>query len=110
MTSRDLGEEGGGDLAAQLTHKVEHWVGLLTDRTVRPILRGAAWAAVAVAALLVGLAILVAAGDGLLTLFNVDVFGDRVWATDFLFGGMLSVLGLFLLRRSMQARRSDGGS
>jgi hypothetical protein len=110
MTSRDPGEGDGGDLAAQLTRKVERWVGFLTDRAVRPVLLGAAGAVVAVAALLVGLAVLVAIGDGLLTLFNVDVFGDRVWATDFLFGGMLSVLGLFLLRRSVQARRSDGGS
>ena len=76
---------------AQLDRVVE----LIRDHSVRPILAGVRILIVAVVGSAVGLAVLVAGGIGLIRLFDVDVFRGRVWATYFLFGGILLAAGRF---------------
>jgi hypothetical protein len=102
--------ERGGDIAAQLTNRVEEGVRLLRDHSVRPVLTVAGFLVVGIAALVLVIAIVAALGISLLHLFNQDIFRGRVWATDFLFGGMLGLAGLFLLHKSVKVRRSDVGS
>lgn len=107
MTGDDAGVGDGGDFARQLTRKVEELVGVLRDHSVRPVLSVAAVVVVALAGVVLAIAVLTIAGVGIITLFNHDVFGGRVWATDFTFGGILGLAGLFLLRRSVKTRRGD---
>jgi hypothetical protein len=76
---------------------------------VRPVLTACAIAIVAVAGVIVAIGVVVALGVSLITLFNTAVFDGRVWATYFLFGGILCIAGLFLLWMSLKARREDAG-
>jgi hypothetical protein len=56
-------------------------------------------------AAVVGLAVLTLVVVGLIHLFDTTVFRGHAFATDFLFGGILLCVGVFLLRKSTQAGR-----
>lgn len=88
------------DLAAQVTEKVEGIVEMIRDRAVRPVLHIVRIAVLAVLVGLIGLLVLVIVSIALMRLFDVDVFGGRVWATYLLFGGMLIGAGVFLISKS----------
>jgi hypothetical protein len=95
------------DIAAQLTRRVEELVALIRDHSLRPLLKVTSTVISAVAALVIAAGILVAIGVAITHLVDQDIFGGRVWAGDFLMGGMLGASGLFLLRTSAKARRDD---
>ncbi|HVB07237.1 MAG TPA: hypothetical protein VNF07_13420 [Acidimicrobiales bacterium] len=95
------------DLANQLAHRVEELVDLIRDHSLRPLLKVSTTAISALAALVIALGVLLAIGVGLLHLVDQDIFRGRVWAGDFLIGGMLGAGGLFLLRMSAKVRRDD---
>ena len=88
------------DLAGQLTQRVESFVEVIRDKSTRPILSIVRAIVVGAVVGLVALAALVVCVIAIMKLFNRDVFGGRVWATDLLFGGMLSGVGAFLLAKS----------
>lgn len=96
----------GGDLAAQLTRRVEEVVELIRDRSLRPILTVVGVIFSALAGVVIAAAVLVALVVGLTHLINHDVFRGRVWAGDFLIGGILAFAGLFLLRISVRSRNA----
>jgi hypothetical protein len=98
-----------GDLAAQATAKVEECVSTLNERVVKPVLASVAYVVIALAGLLILLGVAVLLVVALERLLNRDVFAGRVYATDFLLGGMCCTGGLFLLRRSVRARSDDRG-
>jgi hypothetical protein len=104
-TPRD--DPSPGDWASRTTAHLDHVVELVRDRSVRPILGAVKFLILGVVASAVGLAALAAVLVGLIRLFDVDVFRGRVWATDFLFGGILLAAGGFLLRSSAKARRGS---
>jgi hypothetical protein len=110
MMRSESTSERGGDLAGQLTKRVEELVRLLRDHSVRPILTVAGVLIVAIAGVVLALAVVAALAVAVLRLFNQDIFGGRVWATDFLFGGMLGLAGLFLLHKSVKVRKTDVSS
>ena len=96
-----------GDWATRTTAQLDRLVELIRDHSVRPLLGAARYLIVGVVGSAVGLFVLVASLVGLIRLFDADVFRGRVWATDFLFGGILLAVGGFLLRSSAKARRGN---
>ena len=103
--SRD--DESPGDWATRTTAQLDRIVELVRDRSVRPILGAVKILTLVLLGSVVGLAVLATVLIGLIKLFDVDVFRGRVWATDFLFGGILLAAGGFLLRLSAKARRGS---
>lgn len=95
------------DLAAIATKRLDGFVELIRDHSVRPVLFATRIAVVVLFALIVALAIASAATVGVVHLFDYDVFRHRVWATDFLFGAVFCAGGLYLLGRSHRARMSE---
>jgi hypothetical protein len=55
-------------------------------------------------ATIVGVAVVVAIVVSLTKLFDDDVFSGRVWATDFLFGGVIMAAGVFLFRKGVRRK------
>lgn len=92
--------EGQGDgLGDQLAGWLHQLVDTLRDKTIRPVLfavRGLIVGIfVATVLVVVGVVVLI----GLVRLFDTSVFSGRVWATDLLFGVILLLTGLALLRK-----------
>ena len=93
------------DWAAQVVGHLEAGVGRLRDLSVRPAVGIFRILVMATVGSIVGVGILVAVGIGLVRLFDVAVFAGRVWATDFLFGGVLMLTGVMVMR--LGARRKE---
>lgn len=92
----------------QLTDRLEHFVDLLRNYSVRPALGIVRFLLVGAVASVVGVGVLVVVVIALTKLFDDDVFNGRVWATDLLFGGMFLAAGGFLFR--LGARRKDSSN
>jgi hypothetical protein len=107
MTTDEGASGHPDDLAAQLTRRVEELVEFIRDRSVRPLLTVASALVAGIAGVVIALGVLTAVVIGLMRLVDHDIFRGRVWAGDFLIGGMLGLAGLFLLRMSTKARRHD---
>ncbi len=86
-------------LSDQLTSWAHQFIDTLAARTIRPLFIGVRAVTVGLFIATVALVILIAGGIGLTRLFDVSVFHGRVWATDLLFGTVLVLVGLLLLRR-----------
>lgn len=98
----------GDDWAAQLTARLEHFVALLRDHSVRParsVVRILIFGAVA---LILGTVALAATSIGVFRVLDDDAFNHRVWITDLVFGGMLFLAGAFLLSKSVKRGRNGG--
>jgi len=100
MAESRVREKSPLDLAGQLTDRVEGLVELIRDKSTRPILSIVRAIVVGAVVGLIALTALVVIIIAVMKLFNHDVFGGRVWATDFLFGGMLLGAGVFFLAKS----------
>ena len=96
------------------------WVGLLTDRlnrlverlqdySMRPALGVARALLIGTVGIILGSAVLIAMIVALTTLFDHDVFKGRVWATDFLFGGVTMGAGAMLFRSGVRRRGQRNG-
>jgi hypothetical protein len=96
-----------GDWASLITQKLEWLVALIRDHSVRPAAKAVRIAVVAIIALLVSLVVVGGLTIAVVRLFDHDIFRGRVWATSFLFGGILLVVGSVLLRASAKARSGD---
>jgi hypothetical protein len=95
------------DFAAKAAARVESVVGALRDRSVRPVFKGVNYGIFAFAAFALLIVVMVLVPIALVRLFDVLVFGGRVWASDTLVGGTFALSGLFLLSRR---RGRSGGA
>jgi uncharacterized membrane protein len=100
-------QPASSDWASALTRRLDHVVGLIRDHSVRPATKIARYAVVGVLGAVVGVAVLVFVVIGVIRLFDTSVFRGHVFATDFLFGGILLGAGTFLLRASTRAGRAS---
>ena len=98
---------GAHDWVSQLTARLEGFVELLQGYSVRPALGIARALLIGAVGIIIGLAVLTALLVALTALFNHDVFGGRVWATDFLFGGATMFAGALLFRSGVRRRGRD---
>lgn len=87
-------------LSDQLTEWAHQFIDTVATRTIRPLFVSVRAITVGLFIATIALVILVAGGIGLARLFDVSVFHGRVWATDLLFGVILLLVGLLLLRRA----------
>ena len=94
-------------LSDQLTSWAHQFIDSLAAKTIRPLFVGVRAITVGLFIATIALVILVAGGIGLTRLFDVSVFHGRVWATDLLFGTILLLVGLLLLRRVNEKGSSD---
>lgn len=94
-------------LSDQLTSWAHQLIDSLATRTLRPLFIGVRALTVGLFVAVIGLVILIAGGIGLTRLFDVSVFHGRVWATDLLFGVILLLVGVLLLRRASSKEGSD---
>jgi ABC-type arginine/histidine transport system permease subunit len=92
------------DWVTQLTNRLSRLVDILQDFSLKPALGVARSLLIGTVGLIIGFAVLIALVVGITKLFNHDVFGGRVWATDFLFGGMTMVAGAFLFRSGVRKK------
>lgn len=97
-------------LSDQVTGWVHQFIDTLATRTIRPLFVGVRAITVGVFIATLTLAILIAGGIGLTRLFDVSVFHGRVWATDLLFGAILLLVGLLLLRKVSPKGSPDASS
>src|SRR5580704_14199933 len=102
---------GPGDAGAQwqvrVVDVVEDTVAAVHDRVIRPLIvvaRGIVFGIIiATMALVVGILFSIA----FVRLLDVYAFGDRVWASDALVGGLLTVGGVFAWTKRGGAGASD---
>jgi hypothetical protein len=92
------------DWVAQLTKRLTRLVDVLQDFSVRPALGIARSLLIGTVGLIIGLAVLIAVIVAVTKLFNHDVFGGRVWATDFLCGGITMTAGAVLFRSGVRRK------
>ena len=102
-------DQGESDLAARATEWVEAGVAFVRDRSVRPVLfesLSGGRHCVRPSDLLG----LIAADRhrALIRLFDADVFGERVWATDALVGGIFVLAGVFCFWQAKRRRSGRG--
>jgi len=95
-TSRD-------DWAAQIAERVGKAVEVVRDQTVGRVEKIVGAAIFGVLAFSVAVFILVILVTGLVRLLDNEVFNQRVWASDFLIGGIFVVAGTFI--STMRHRR-----
>ncbi|HLX89590.1 MAG TPA: hypothetical protein VKR22_14190 [Acidimicrobiales bacterium] len=102
------GAIAGGDWPARAADMVEDVVAAVHDRVVRPLLLAgrAAVFGIVIAAMTLVLGVLLAIA--VVRLLDNYAFGHRVWASDALVGGVITVIGLaaWSLRRPRGADRS----
>ena len=83
------------------------FIDTFASRTIRPLFVAVRAITVGIFAAAITLVVLIAGGIGLARLFDVSVFHGRVWATDLLFGAILLIIGVLLLRRVNRKRGSN---
>ena len=102
------GALGGTDWPAKAADMVEDVVSAVHDRVVRPLLLAgrAVVFGIVIAAMTLVLSVLLAIA--VVRLLDNYAFGHRVWASDALVGGILTLLGLaaWSFRRPRRADRS----
>jgi hypothetical protein len=104
------GEAPSGPLAsaqwpARLADLVEEVVGAVHDRAVRPLLVAARAVVFGVLVAAMALVLAVVCSIAVVRLLDVYAFGHRVWASDLVVGGVLTVAGL----GAWSLRRARGG-
>lgn len=97
------------DWAQRATGALEDLVGLVRDRSVRPILATIWLAMLSVVAGALLVVVLVTLVTGLSRLLDNLVFSGRVWATDLLIGGIFAGGGTFLFRLARKEQEDAHG-
>jgi ABC-type arginine/histidine transport system permease subunit len=100
----DEPEGGSHDWASQITSRLTRLTDVLQNYSTRPALGIARYLLIGAVAAIVGTAVVIAVVISLTKLFDNDVFSGRVWATDFLFGGLIMLLGAFLFRKGVRKK------
>jgi hypothetical protein len=81
------------DVADRVSQSVEAAAAAALERATRPILVALRWTVLAAIVISLILLAAVAAVEGLVRLFDTDVFKGRVWATDLLVAGIFLLAG-----------------
>lgn len=97
--------DGKDDLVGRATGAIESVVSLIRDHSLRPVLTVLRFVLVGLAAAILGLLVLVLAVVGVVRLLTADAFSGRVWASDLVVGGLISLAGAFLLLWSRRLGR-----
>ena len=92
------------DWVSQLTNRLSRLVNMLQDYSLKPALGIARSLLIGTVGIVIGFAVLIVLVVGVTKLFNHDVFGGRVWATAFLFGGMTMVAGALVFRSGVRKK------
>ena len=92
------------DWPAEAAARVEGLVDVLRDKSVRPVARVAQFLIFGFVATFLLLTMLVLVSVALVRLLDVFVFGQRVWASDLLVGGIFALAGAFLIARREGAK------
>jgi hypothetical protein len=95
------------DWAAFLTKRLDTFVVLIRDKSLKPATKLARYAVAGLLAAIVGLAVLAMVIVGVIHLLDTTAFRGRAFITDFIFGGILLVTGTLLLRASVRAGRTS---
>jgi len=103
----DQPEGGTHDWVSQLTDRLTRLVDTLQKYSLRPALGIARYLLIGAVAAIVGTAVLIAIVVSLTKLFDDDVFSGRVWATDFLFGGVIMIAGGLLFWKGIRKKEQS---
>jgi hypothetical protein len=95
----DKGTTGGRDWAAEAAARVEGFVEILRDKSVRPITKIVQFVIYSFALLFLLVVILALFSIAFVRVFDVYVFAGRVWASDLMVGGIFTLGGMFFLAR-----------
>lgn len=104
-TTSDVGEQW----IAKATDGIESVVGLVRDHSLRPALTVLRFVLVGLLAAALATLMAVLGVVGVVRLLTVDAFSGRVWASDVVVGGGLTVIGLVLLGMSGRVGRERPG-
>lgn len=96
---------GDEDWAAKATGAIESVVAIVRDHSLRPALTVLRVLLVGLLGAGLGLLAFVLGIVGIVRVLTADAFGGRVWVSDFVVGGLVSVLGLVLLAVSRRIGR-----
>ncbi|HEY5274021.1 MAG TPA: hypothetical protein VIJ34_12395 [Acidimicrobiales bacterium] len=102
----DEPEGGSHDWVSQLTSRLTRLTDVLQNYSTKPALGIARYLLIGAVAAIVGTAVLIAIVVSLTKLFDDDVFSGRVWATDFLFGGVIMVAGALVFRKGVRRKET----
>ncbi|MDA8297761.1 MAG: hypothetical protein M0004_14470 [Actinomycetota bacterium] len=97
--------EGGEDWAAKATGAIESVVTIVRDHSLRPALTVLRILLIAVLGAGLGTLAFVLGIVGIIRVLTADAFGGRVWVSDFVVGGLVSLLGIVLLGVSRRVGR-----
>ena len=106
------GSGGGDDWTVQAADTIESVVGAIRDKTVVPlttVARGIVFGLIAGILGIVTLTLFIIGLFRVVVVYLPGWFADRsgrsVWAADVLFGGIFTVIGLFLLRKAKSTKK-----
>lgn len=97
--------EGGEDWAAKATGAIESVVTIVRDHSLRPALTVLRILLIALLGAGLGTLAFVLGIVGIVRVLTADAFGGRVWVSDFVVGGLVSLLGIVLLGVSRRVGR-----
>lgn len=91
--------KAGRDWPGEAAARVESFVELLRDKSVRPVMRIVTFVIYSFALLFLLVAILALLSVATVRLLDVFAFGGRVWASDAVLGGIFTLGGMFAISR-----------
>jgi ABC-type arginine/histidine transport system permease subunit len=100
----DEPDGGAHDWVSQITSRLTRLTDVLQNYSTRPALGIAQYLLIGAVSAIVGTAVVIAIVVSLTKLFDDDVFSGRVWATDFLFGGLIMLSGVLLFRKGVRRK------
>jgi len=97
----------GPDWTARATAAVESFVELVRDKSLRPALVALKVLLIGLVVAALGVTIVVLGVVGVVRLLTADAFGGRVWGSDLVVGGLLTLGGAYLFRISRRTMKAD---
>lgn len=95
------------DWASRATAAVESFVELVRDKSLRPALTALKLLLIGLVGAALAVTILVLGVVGVVRLLTEDAFGGRVWGSDLVVGGLLTLTGAGLFRISRRTMKAD---
>lgn len=95
------------DWASRATATVESLVELVRDKSLRPALTALKLLLIGLVVVALAVTILVLGVIGVIRLLTEDAFGGRVWGSDLVVGGLLTLAGAGLFRVSRSTMKAD---
>ena len=95
------------DWASRAAAAVESFVELVREKSLRPALMALKLLLIGLVVAALGISILVLGVIGVVRLLTEDAFGGRVWGSDLVVGGLLTLSGAGLFRISHRTMKAD---